>query len=261
MRTPFTLGGTILISAMLLAQSSQPGQSSQAGPSSQPAQQSSEPSTTHQPAKPASAAKPRLQTPHAKVSGFELAPRSGGGTQVGGATRGIGTTTVLLAPYKGKAYTLNPLFQWSNSNANIKEYTFRLLDSTGEEVLYEKNVKGTSLKYPADAPALIPGGDYFWTAQPTLGLLGEPAEPAEIVIIADPERLEVQAKLQSARTPAERASIFADKLLWYDAVGAYSEILDSTPNDTAARRERANLYQQLPQTEEAAKRDLAAKAE
>src|ERR1700736_6182251 len=67
--------------------------------------------------------RPRMEPPHAKVSGFELAPRTAGGTQIGGATRGIGTPTTLWAPYKGRAYGLNPLFQWSNPNSRIQEYT------------------------------------------------------------------------------------------------------------------------------------------
>lgn len=255
MRTTIIIGGTILMSAMLLAQTSQPAQQNSKPPwTTQSTSSASSPTPTPP-------AKPRLQTPHAKVSGFELAPRGGGGTQVGGATRGIGTPTVLLAPYKGKAYTLTPVFQWSNANRNIHEYTFQLLDSTGTDVLFETKVKGTSLKYPDDAPALTPGGDYFWTAQPTLGLLGEPAEPNEIVILGDPERTQVQAKLQAAHTPTERATIFANESLWYDAIGTYSEMLDANSKDAAARRERANLYEQLPQTEEAAKQDLAAKAE
>ena len=209
----------------------------------------------------AAPAKPRMQMPHAKVSGFELAPRSGGGTQIGGVTRGIGTPTTLLAPYKGKAFTLTPLFEWSNSNDKITEYIFRLLDSSGSDVLFEAKVNGTTYKYPEDAPALTPGGDYFWTAQPSRGLLGEPAEAVEILIIADPERSIVSAKLGSAPTPEDRAGIFIDSLLWYDAVGAYTEILRANPGDREARQKRAALYQQLPQTQAAAKKDLAGTAQ
>jgi hypothetical protein len=202
-----------------------------------------------------------MQMPHAQVSGFELAPRSGGGTQTGGATRGIGTPTTLLAPYKGKAFTLTPLFQWSNANETISEYTFRLLDSSGGNVLFEAQVNGTSYKYPDDALALAPGGDYFWTAQPSSGLLGEPAEPAEILIIADPERSDVSTKLGSAKNPEVRARIFSESLLWYDAIEAYSEIIAASPNDSTTRHKRAALYQQLPQTQVAARNDLASKTQ
>ena len=201
--------------------------------------------------------KPRMQPPHAKVSGFELAPRTAGGTQIGGATRGIGTPTTLLAPYKGRAYGLNPLFQWSNSNSRIQEYTFRLLDSSGAEVLYETKVAGTSLKYPADAPALAPGGDYFWTAQPSLGLLGEPGEPAEILLLGDPERSELESQIGKAPNLADRARMFAEQRLWYDAIETYTDMLNADADDKVARAQRAALYQQLPQTQQAAKKDLA----
>ena len=44
----------------------------------------------------------------------------------------------------------------------------------------------------------------------------------------------------------------------YDAVAAYTEMLEANPKDTKAHHNRAAIYEQLPQTEDAAKKDLAA---
>lgn len=149
------VGAFLIIPALLWSQSPQPPPSRKAPSSAQGANSS----------------KQRIQVPKAKVSGFELAPPRAGGTQIGGATRSIGSPTTLLAPRKGKAYGLNPLFQWANSNGKVRGYTFRLLDSSGDEVIFETKVSGTSLKYPDDAPALTPASNYLWTVGPSVGLL------------------------------------------------------------------------------------------
>lgn len=240
-----SFGVLMMLPAFLWAQSStQSSQTPKASSSSSAAKQST-------------GSPQRMQMPKAKVSGFELAPPKAGGTQIGGATRGIGSPTVLLAPRKGKAYDLNPLFQWTNFNSKVQQYTFRLLDSSGDETIFETKVSGATLKYPDDAPALTPGSDYFWTAAPSSGLLGEPAEPAEIVIVGEPERAEMKPILDQASDLPARAQIFADHLFWYDAVAAYTEILEHNPKDINARRQRAAIYEQLPQTQDAAKKDRA----
>lgn len=168
------------------------------------------------------------------------------------------TPTTLLAPYKGRAYTLHPLFQWSNSNGKIKSYKFTLLDFDRTTVLYEHEVAGNSFKYPNDAPALIPGGTYFWSAGPSASTLGDPAEPAQLMIVGGQPRSELDALLASAPEDSlDRARIFVDKRLWYDAVEAYTHLISAHPADSQYLLDRAELYEQLPQTKEAAQRDLA----
>lgn len=199
----------------------------------------------------------------AKLDGFDLAPRptSGSGTQIGGATRGLGTATTLLAPNRGQSYTLHPLFQWSNSNPNIKSYRFQLIDADGQAV-YEARVTGTNLVYPADAPALKPGTTYSWTVQPLMGLLGGPAEPAQMVILGGPERARIESALAQVSGNGEQqrlaaAQLFVDRRLWYDAVKIYTDLIAAHPEDAALYEQRAIIYDQLPQTQVAAQEDLS----
>lgn len=222
------------------------------------AQSNPKPQTPTTAAKDTSAAPKKLERIHANLQGFELSPRPANtGTQIGGATRGIGTSTTLLAPHKGQAYTLNPLFQWANPNGNIKNYVFRLLASDGNAVIFETSVAGTSLKYPPDAPALKVGGDYLWTAQPAMAMLGEAAEPADIVIVGPPQRAEIESQLANyPQESPERARFFVDKRLWYDAIESYTDLLKKHPEDPEFLESRAELYAQLPQTKQAAEADL-----
>ena len=198
----------------------------------------------------------------AKLDGFDLAPRpvNGGDTQIGGASRGLGTPTTLLAPNEGKSYSLLPLFQWSNSNRNIKAYNFQLLDAAGQ-LLYETRVNGTSFTYPTDAPGLKPGSSYTWTVQPSTGLLGGPAEPVQIDFLGDSERTQIESALAKVSGVGQQkslaeAAVFVDHRLWYDAVQRYSELIDAHPEDGSLYQERATIYAQLPQTTAAADQDL-----
>jgi hypothetical protein len=193
----------------------------------------------------------------ANLDGFELSAKPPSGTQIGGASRGLGTVTTLLAPHKGKAFGLHPLFQWSNPNHNIKNYTFRLFGPDGKSLLYEEKVSGASFKYPENAPPLQPGQNYFWTVQPSVSMFGEAAPVDEIVIVGAPERDQIQSRLAATSPDSQdRTDVFVDARLWYDAIESCTTRLQIDPSDRYARQLRAELYDQLPQTKPAAIADF-----
>ena len=202
--------------------------------------------------------KQRLERVHArKLDGFELSRRSSdSATQVAGASRSFGTDTTLLAPHKGRAYALNPLFQWSNPNSKIKSYRFRLLASDRESVIYESEVTGTSWKYPADAPPLKPGSTYLWTVQPSMRALGDAADPAEMVVEGGDARAKLANRLSGLpEWSPQRAEFFVENRIWYDAIEVYTHLMAENPSDPQFPAARAELYAQLPQTSEAAEND------
>jgi hypothetical protein len=49
---------------------------------------------------------------------------------------------------------------------------------------WDREVTGTSLAYPGDAPPLSPGGTYLWKVDPVSPLLGPPPPAAMIVVLA-----------------------------------------------------------------------------
>jgi len=201
----------------------------------------------------------KLAAVHArKLDGFELSAQSGHtGTQTAGASRGTAPSIVLLAPNKGRAYTLNPLFQWTNPDGKINTFEFRLLEANGETVLYKAEVPGTSFKYPSDAArALKAGGDYFWTVGPLLSEQGDAADPAELMVAGGQERSDLSKGIE--RTPEgspARAELLVEKRLWYDAIEVYSKLIAEHPGDRQILLDRAELYAQLPQTQHAAEQD------
>jgi hypothetical protein len=197
------------------------------------------------PPPPPSASKPpaRVRT---KMDGFELSSKSGKGpNQAGGASRDLGPPR-LFAPALGKAFTTTPEFHWAAAAAGEK-VTFRLGTPEGQTI-YETATTADHLVYPSDAPPLTAGSSYRWTVAPENDLLGGAPAPVTFLIVNGEERDEIAKETSSAKDPAAAASVFVKHRVWYDAIQAYSELIERTPNDEKVRAARAELYDQLPVT-------------
>lgn len=198
----------------------------------------------------------------AKLDGFDVSPKSAKApNQVGGASRGLEGTPTLYAPQAAKAFTTRPTFYWSSLDDSQK-MDFRLTNAAGDTV-YETTLTGSQLAYPADAPQLAPGTTYFWTVQPAANLMGPPAKPVAIQIVGGGDRAAVESALasDSASTLAgevARAQVFVDQRLWYDAIAAYTALIDKHPEDASLRAARAKVYDQVPATQPLADADMEA---
>lgn len=195
---------------------------------------------------------------HAKLDGFELASGAAPANQIGGASRGFGGVT-LYAPRKALVYTLHPVFYWGGITSNTR-YVFRLMDMR-DETIFQTEVTGDSLAYPASAPTLIPGKTYSWTVQPRLDMLGGPAPPAMIVIADATKRQQIAdaiAQTQGADLGAalKRAQIFTDDRLWYDAIDAYTQLIRQYPDQKQLYDKRGTIYEQIPATQKLADADF-----
>jgi hypothetical protein len=161
----------------------------------------------------------------------------------------------------GKAYSLTPNFYWSTDDAQA-EFTFRITQpSSGSgDPLYEAKVVGGHFTYPADAPALAPGGTYVWTVSPLVDMLGKPAS-ASFLIVGGNERETVAAALAAAQAASDPAAatakVYTDMRLWFDALAAYSALIDKFPTRAEFYQARADLYDQLPSTTALADADAA----
>jgi hypothetical protein len=203
---------------------------------------------------------PRPARVRAKLDGFDLTPKSTSSrpNQIGGASRGAFGMD-LYAPSMGRAYSLTPTFYWSSDDAQA-EFTLRVSQPGMGGSLYETKVVGSHFTYPADAPALQPGSTYVWTVAPTLDMMGGP-KSASIVIVGGSERDAVTAALaraQASSDPAAAAAkVYTDMRVWFDAVAAYSSLIDRYPARGEFYQGRADLYDQLPATQKLADIDAA----
>jgi hypothetical protein len=186
----------------------------------------------------------------AKLDGFDLSSKSGkSANQIGGASRDLGTPR-LYAPGVGKAYSLTPTFYWATPDDSHR-VTFRLTTINGVK-MYETTTTESHLTYPGDAPALTPG-QYRWTVVPENDMLGGAPTPATLVIVGKGERDAIAQELASA---PDSANVFVSHRIWYDAIAAYSAMLDKDSADQMSLKGRAALYDQLQVTQPLADADL-----
>jgi hypothetical protein len=211
--------------------------------------------------KPEVSPQPKPARVRAKLDGFDLSSKSGKTPiQIGGGSRDLGLIT-LYAPRMGKAYTLTPTFWWS-SDSDKTPFTFRLSSSSpGQNPIYESNVNGGFFTYPANAPALTPGTTYNWSVELATDIMNG-SSSASFVVVSGQDRAAVEAAL--AETPGAdakalmaHAKIFADARLWYDAVAAYSSLIERFPQWKDPYQARAQIYDQFPQTQPLADADFA----
>ena len=195
------------------------------------------------------------------VGGFDLAPGAASANQIGGASRGVTNSSpvLLYAPHKGQAYTLRPTFWWQG-DANAK-YKFHLQDLQGG-ISWDRQVTGTSMNYPPDAPPLEPGHTYLWRIESESSLFGPPAPSAVIVVMPQAERARIkteEAKFQgdSEQDGIDRAQVLYNHRLWYDTLMAYNKLIAMHPTDTELVKMRDSLYEQLPATRKLAAEDIA----
>jgi hypothetical protein len=227
-----------------------------------PATQSTPPTpgSKQNPAQPSSAKAP-VKRVHLKLDGFELSknPITTSGTQIGGASRGAGSEVTTYAPQIGTAYTTTPSFAWSGET-NSKTFVFHVYNEDGDS-LYETKITGNSLRYPSTAPALEPGRAYSWMVQPEIGSMAGGGATVQFIILSRPERDALASALAAAGSDSfnsalERAKIFTEKRLWYDAIAAYSELIEQHPRMADLYEQRGEIYDQIPATQKLAEEDF-----
>ncbi len=168
-----------------------------------------------------------------------------------------------LAPRLGKLYGAHPTFNWSFEDRAHRQFLVIVWDDAQNEV-WRADVAGFSYRYPSEAPPLEPDKTYFWTVEPPAGVLGgPPSAPAGLLMLSPEQRTEVEKALQAAQNPdairegLARAQVFADARLWYDAVSAYSDLIERFPGTAQLYEARGSVYAQLAATRSLAERDWA----
>ncbi len=157
------------------------------------------------------------------------------GTQSGGGTiRGCNTqeemSLTLLAPqnHVGQTISRHPTFAWflrGSSSFEIKFAIYELVPGGDLKEIHTNSFQSSSgimklASFSKDELGLEVGKDYFWRVivycepgKPSIGF----DEWASIKVVEMPPALPSQ--LDKAATSAEKANIYAEAGLWYDAFG------------------------------------------
>lgn len=231
----------------------------QGHPQEKPKQQDSK--KTEDTKKPRGSEKTRRKRVVTNLAGFDLLEPSKleKQTMVVGASRGL-AHPVALAPRLGKLYGGKPVFAWTYEG-NAEKFVFVLRDDAETEV-FRGEASGTEFHYPADAPSLQPGKTYFWTVEVPSAFLGATSSaPVGFLVVSPSQREEIEKKLaefagDSYEASLSRARVFTDSRLWYDALAAYTQLIERYPDRAELYEQRGTIYEQFDVTQKLAGQDF-----
>jgi uncharacterized protein DUF928 len=175
--------------------------------------------------------------------------------RIGGGTRGSGrevfVLTVLAPDHSALTVSEQPSLYWFISNATSLPIEVTLMDLRTTKPVLEARVAepvapGVQRIRLADhGVRLETGVPYRWfvAVVPDSGRRSKDVlAGGAIERIAPPDAL--RAKLAGA-PKEEAAAIFAEAGVWYDALAAISDLIESAPNDAGLRKQRAMLLTQV----------------
>ncbi len=222
-----------------------------------PAQQ---PPTKPDPSAAKSADKPKRKL-DADLSGFDVSDDKGKkvSTMLGGSRTAAIPSATLLAPKRAKFYGASALFPWSFTGHN-EGYVIIVTDEDETQLIRQQVKEPHYLFDPAKAK-LEPGQVYYWRVQVLPNPLA--SEPLEFVVVSAVERQAIDKEIAAIpsgdayQAAFNRARIFTDHRLWFDALGAYDELIAKYPNRSELYQDRGTVYSQIAATKPLADADFA----
>ncbi|MEE9534557.1 MAG: DUF928 domain-containing protein, partial [Acidimicrobiia bacterium] len=182
--------------------------------------------------------------------------------RVGGGTRGPGdqwpVLSVLAPDDAGLTVEEQPSLFWYLSNSTTYPIEVTIIDEQAIQPLFS-----TCLSPPVQPGVqrvrlteygvrLLPGVKYEWF----VALVFDPDRRSKDILAGGViERIELPEALRAKLVQAGKAEIprfYAEAGIWYDAVTAISDLIDTSPDDPVFRKQRASLLEQvgLPETAE-----------
>ena len=174
------------------------------------------------------------------------------GRRVGGGTRGTNKSvpilSVLAPGHTGLTVREQPDLYWFASDVVTNPVELTLTLEKGDAPVLEKPLPAPTkagiqrVRLSDYGVKLIPGERYTWS----IALVLDPKRRSkDVIAVGAIERVE-RADMNLAAAPTTDAfyRLAADGL-WYDAVMAISELIDTTPTDMALRKQRADLLDQV----------------
>src|SRR5580700_4867354 len=206
--------------------------------------------------------KPRRKVLDADLSGFDISDNKSDKkvtTMLGGSRTAAIPSAILLAPRRAKFYGSSAAFDWSFTGHN-EGYVIIVTDED-ETQLVRQQTKEPHYRFDPVAAKLQPGQTYYWRVQVLPNPLA--SEPLEFVVVSAEERQAIDqaiAAIASAdpyQSTLERVHILTDHRLWFDALGAYDDLIARYPNRRELYEERGAIYAQIPATKPLSEADFA----
>jgi len=191
------------------------------------------------------------------AGGFAYRPpmRGAPAARIGGATRGIGDTTLdlaVLAPdHTGLTTKAQPTLYWYVSKAVPARLEVTVINDAAIDPALEQEVAAPhqagiqSIDLAKTGTKLEPGVEYRWF----VSAVADPGQRSNDVVASGTiQRITPDDALQTKIAGANEGSlarIYAEAGVWYDAIDALSRMIAKSPNDSELRSHRAALLEQV----------------
>jgi len=221
-------------------------------PATQPAQKGT--STNERPG-----VNPKKKLLDEDLKGFDLADSKTGHVKtVVGGTRGIESPATLMGPKLAKLYGCSAMFQWS-SKKHGEGYVFTIVDEDETRIM-RADVKEPSYRLPAGLSKLQPGEIYEWRVQVLPDTIAGEGLQFTVVSVAEQKQIEKELAVSSGEGYEEalsRARVLVAHHLWFDAIGAYTDLIAKYPDRAQLYEDRGAVYSQIESTRGLASMDEA----
>jgi len=205
-------------------------------------------------------AKPKKKL-DADLSGFDLTDEKSkkASTMFGGSRSAAFPSATLYAPKLAKFYGSAALFQWAASG-HSDGYVLLITDEDETQIV-KQSLKDPYYRFPAGGPKLEADQTYYWRVQVLPAAVG--GDPLGIKVVSAAERKEIDKALStiSGGDPYQvglaRADVYTQHLLWFDAIGAYTELIAKYPDRAELYEQRGKIYSQIDATSKLAEADSA----
>ncbi|MCX5962002.1 MAG: DUF928 domain-containing protein [Cyanobacteria bacterium] len=176
--------------------------------------------------------------------------RSIGDTRCPGSQKSLFLATLSPANHIGQTSLARPtLYAYFTGNETL-EIRLRQVGKLGvvwKQTIQPKTPGFQAISYPKNAPELITGENYSWSAS----IICNPAESYKIagITYASLTRIEepptLQDLLKNSKTVNDRAQSYANSSLWYEALDTLAAEKLNNSEDIAIQTELINLLEQV----------------
>ena len=206
--------------------------------------------------------KPKRKVLDADLSGFDISDNKSDKkvtTMLGGSRTAAIPSAILLAPRRAKFLGQSATFDWSFTGHN--EGYILIITDEDETQLVHQQLKELHYRLDTSAAKFQPGQIYYWRVQVLPNPLA--SEPLEFEVIPAEEQQAITKAIAAIpstdpyQSVLARARILTDHRLWFDALGAWDDLIAKYPNRSELYEERGAIYAQIPATKSLAESDFA----
>jgi hypothetical protein len=178
---------------------------------------------------------------------------------LGGSRTAAIPSAILLAPKRAKFYGANATFDWSFTGHN-EGYILIITDEDETQLLHQQ-LKETHYRLDSSATKFQPGQTYYWRVQVLPNPLA--SEPLEFEVVSAEESQTITKAIAAIPTTdpyqsaLAKAQIFTDHRLWFDALGAYDDLIAKYSDRAELYDRRGAIYAQIPATKPLSESDFA----